>query len=451
MNTDVFSKKIKDLKTELNNFSLKTNEIVVGFSGGADSTALILILNDILNKTEITLSAVHFQHNLRGEESKEDENWCISFAENLGIDLKIVDLNISQNQLGGEGTEAAARRLRNDYWCSNYPNTIIALAHHIDDKIENFFIRAFRGSNTSGLSSLKKIQEIGNATFYRPLISWSKKEIVSYLENRGADWRTDSTNLENKYSRNILRNSILPQIYESFHYSYKGILQSISTVKEDADFIDSEAAKTYEKINKEKIEIEELLNLHSAIFVRVMRRWLSDALNEEFIPTKSFIERVKTELSQHKSSTEPIFLPLKGKTQLLIHKGKLELYVPTEQQEIVWDITTNNEITFLNYQFELINKEDVVKYSKDKILHIPEDTAIITIRNKRAGDRIKLSAEREPTKLKKIFSRKKISSIESSKLPILTIANEVIWVPGITQSYQPTQSNKAIRYSIISK
>ena len=130
----------------------EVNSYIVGFSGGADSTALLLLLEEAFPCIE----AVHLNHGLRGDAAAADEDWCRNFCRERGIPYVSVALNVPAKRCLGEGIEAAGRRLRLAYWRdTTNSECAVALGHHADDCIEDLLLRATRGANSGGLTPMR--------------------------------------------------------------------------------------------------------------------------------------------------------------------------------------------------------------------------------------------------------------------------------------------------------
>ena len=141
---------------------------LVGFSGGADSTAALLMLHERM-KNGNRLVAVHFNHHLRGAESDSEAVNARNFAKLRNIEFRLIDLDIAP----GSNLEARARQARLEAWkklVAEYENAIVVTGHHQDDCIENMFLRMGRGSNVSGLTGLQITSEVEGVKFFRPLI-----------------------------------------------------------------------------------------------------------------------------------------------------------------------------------------------------------------------------------------------------------------------------------------
>ena len=159
---------------------LNGKNVCCGFSGGADSMTLLLLLSEAAEAFHFTLNAIHFEHGLRGRAGEEDAAFCRDFCSKRKIPFSCISLHVPENLENHEGIEAAARRLRMNHWKQLPENSIVALGHNGDDLIENLFLRLMRGSNVSALTSLSELTVNQNVTIFRPLLSYSRKTIESF-------------------------------------------------------------------------------------------------------------------------------------------------------------------------------------------------------------------------------------------------------------------------------
>lgn len=436
------------------------DQIYVGFSGGADSTALLLIFAELSKNHSFKLTAVHFEHGLRGKESLADAKWCRNFANENNIKYLEYNLNTPKNVNSGEGTEEAARRLRLKKWqeIAAGQSTAVALGHHAGDKIENLFIRLLRGSNCSGLTSLRYFSEVNGIIFLRPLLDITKKEILSYLETTGVtDWRKDSTNEYNDYRRNFLRNKILPELFEVVPGAEKAIISSYCAIEDDARFIENEAKSTYHKLKQKKYisAYHDLLPLPNSLFVRILRYWIADEIGYDFVPNKALIERLNEEIklcSTISENYERTLISLTNNTFICICKDKVSLYQKKEilLKVIEWNWKEQPEMIFSGYNFNatVINKKQVTDISQHPkniayfdLKQIPEKLTLKIWEN--ADKLIPFGFDKE-VKISKVFQNEKISRETREKLPIVLANNSIIWIPGVRRSAFAPVTDKTI-------
>ena len=186
------------------------DKILVALSGGADSVALLYILHTAGYHCE----AAHCNFHLRGKESDRDELFVRQLCERMEIHLHTIDFNTTQYATEKHiSIEMAARELRYQWFekiRKECQADVVAVAHHQDDSIETILLNLIRGTGITGLLGIRP----RNGTIVRPLLCINREEIIRYLQNIGQDYVTDSTNLEDEYTRNKIRLNLLPLMQE---------------------------------------------------------------------------------------------------------------------------------------------------------------------------------------------------------------------------------------------
>ncbi len=254
----------------------RTGKLRVGFSGGADSTALLLLLLE-WGWSPRQLEAVHFDHGLRGQASTDDGAWCRDFCASLGVDFTLVKLDLSQAIAAGGSLEDAARSARLEWYRKHDNRSPVVLAHHAGDVQENMLLKLARGGNVSAVTSLKNIRKLWNLTILRPLLEFQKAELEEFLRSRSVtDWRFDASNGESVYHRNFLRNEILSK-WSEFHAPLAaGLMTSARVLAMDADFIERSAAEKLAQLGEilpQQTLRSYWLDMHEALLGRVLRRY----------------------------------------------------------------------------------------------------------------------------------------------------------------------------------
>ncbi len=192
------------------------DRILLGLSGGADSICLLSLLSDISPELELKLTAVHVHHGIRGEEADRDAEFSRAAAEKRGVDF--IQRNVDAPKFAKEKgltLEEAARILRYSEMESilkEISADSVALAHHSDDQAETVLMNLFRGTGPDGLVGMSPVS--GNRI--RPLLFAKKAELLQYLNDEQIDYIEDSTNSDNSYTRNRIRNVLLPEIEKTF-------------------------------------------------------------------------------------------------------------------------------------------------------------------------------------------------------------------------------------------
>ena len=435
-------------------YSYEFDKIYVGFSGGADSTALLLLLQAAAtNSSQNTFKfeAVHFEHGLRGEESLHDAQWCREFCETRKIPLKVVAFNMNPDE---KNMEAEARKRRLDYWEENVNpiNEAVALGHHADDKIENLILRLIRGSNSSGLTALRSSRKLEGVTMLRPLLGFRRTEIEEFLKNEGvADWCEDSTNKELKHRRAIIRNVVLPELKKTFPDCDKALLKSLAALEKDADFLEQETEKVFAQIKGEKsIEIDQFAKSHSALRVRILRLWLSQKIGKDYIPSADFMERFEHELAKftHSSTAygERKSIPVMNNCALVFEKGIIRFEqdfdtVIMSLNMMIWDWRKKPKIKYGKYEFTAIladnldqsffseRSHEIVCFDADSF---PEN---LIIRSREPGDEMVPFGRNNPITVKKLLEDTTLLTDEKTNIPLISGSEgKIIWIPGVRRA-----------------
>lgn len=213
--------------------------ILCAFSGGPDSTALLIELKRLYDEHKIgNLAAAHYEHGIRGKESEEDLEFCKMTAERLGIAFFQGKGNVPEFACAHKlSLETAARTLRYDFLkkvAIENGFDRIALAHHAMDQAETVLMHLIRGSGLKGLTGMKE----SAGFFFRPLISVPKEEILTFLHERRESFRTDSSNLDDSSSRNYLRLHVIPLLETVNSSAAVHIAEAASRLQRDDEYLD---------------------------------------------------------------------------------------------------------------------------------------------------------------------------------------------------------------------
>ena len=223
---------MKEIERKFSDFLNKNNihnkKIVIAFSGGRDSVALFDLFYRYKKEFNLKLLAAYVNHNLRGADSKIERDFVENFASDRRIEIRVKSIEPSfWKEKSGESVEMRARSVRYGYFTEitqKESADYIATAHHLDDKIETFFINILRSSGTEILSSIPEKSK----NIIRPLLNVSREEIDEYIERAGLKYIDDKTNFENKYFRNKIRNELIPvleKIKPEFRKNFSAIFR----------------------------------------------------------------------------------------------------------------------------------------------------------------------------------------------------------------------------------
>ena len=211
------------------------DNILAAVSGGADSVCLLLLLHEIAAELGIKVFAFHMNHGIRGAEADRDEKFVEKLCKQLEVPLTIVHEKVekyaAEHGLSGEEAGRILRYQHLGKTAEKYKCAKIAVAHHEDDDAETVLLNLFRGSGLAGLSGIRPVRE----NIIRPLLCVSRKEIEEYLKVQEISWCEDSTNRENDYTRNKIRNELLPWVTENINNRAAEHILAVSEFAAQAD------------------------------------------------------------------------------------------------------------------------------------------------------------------------------------------------------------------------
>ncbi|NOZ35126.1 MAG: tRNA lysidine(34) synthetase TilS [Chlorobi bacterium] len=404
----------------------KSDKILVAFSGGADSVALLHILKNL----NFTVAAAHVNFKLRGKDSDEDELFTEDFCYKLNIQLFKISFNTKKiaekNKLS---IEEAARTLRYNWFGEmrmqhNYKYT--ATGHHLDDRIETFFINLTKGTGIKGLRSILA----KNNDIVRPLLFTSKDEIKNYCSENKLNYRTDYSNFDTKFIRNKFRHKVLPVFSEINPKFKESMLKNFRIYSEFEDiykqYIENETRNITEFNEKLLyINIKRLLSAAapvSLLYEIIHHYGFKSAQNEHIFNNINNLQSGKIFFS----GTHRL---LKDRNFLIVDK----IHIPKKEDIFLIEkgIYSINEP--LNISLKFLKKlPDTLKTDKKTaLINTDKLTYPLKIRKFKTGDYFFPFGMNGKKLLSDFFTDEKINLFEQEKIWVLTSSkNEIIWIIG---------------------
>ena len=406
-----------------------SDSVLVGLSGGADSVALLVCLTEL----GYNVSAMHINHNLRGEESDRDERFCVELCKNLGIHLTVKSVDVKGYCQGNKlGIEEGARELRYSFF-STAKTDKICTAHTLSDSVETMLINLIRGTALKGLCGVPNKR--GNIV--RPLIGCTREEVEAFLSERNIGYVTDSTNNSNDYTRNKIRHLVVPKLAEISKEQngslYQNISKTLNSIKLDEDYLSTEAENLLKRAQTDEnvFDYEVIFSSHEAVLNRMLVMLLK---RYEVEVSAAKLEDLKRACEEGKKINlkKNVYASVKsGKLIITREKEKPQVYF----KEISFENTDKVSEFFLDRRVKICLIERDSKESNVHNMFTKKDIDYdkikgkIFLRNRKSGDKIRL-AERGLTKsLKKLFNES-IPFEERHKVAVLGDNDGVIYVEG---------------------
>lgn len=421
------------------------DKIILGLSGGPDSVFLLYALLYAKQSIDFQITLVHINHLLRGEDSDGDEEFVKNLAEKLGLDIFVKRKSIVElSKKDGIGLEEAGREIRYSFFnevLENQCGTKIAIAHNLDDQIETFLFRMFRGCSLEGLEGI-----ISRDNIIRPINEIYKKDIMNFLDSNKLGYRIDKTNFQNDYTRNSIRLDLIPHIVEKYNINFKDKIHNLmEEIKEVNKVLKPDLSLYMEKeLGKEKININKVLQESEYIQKKIINAYLNIFVIEVNREKIFNVLKIMESKGSKKINFEKGLILKKEYNHMWIEKeiSTKDKRDTEKEVEIPFKVGFNDWIIeSVESDKSLGNNEFLTNLSKgDKII----------LRNRKEGDKIKPLGMGSYKKVKDIFINEKIPKEKRDEIPLLIKNDEIIWIAGIKKSevFQGEKNKKGIKLII---
>lgn len=301
---------LKEIESQVKAFGTASKNWIVAYSGGVDSRVLVDSLAKI-KPSDISLKMIHVHHGL-SKHADEWESKARSIAKDIGAEIHVAHLNMKDES----GVEEKARDLRYDFIMSHMEkDDIVFMGHHKNDNAETLLFRMFRGTGIKGMSGIPLTRPMGKGNILRPMLNISRKEIVEYALNNKLEWVEDDSNADSVYSRNFIRNEVLPLIESRWRSALSSITAFTSKAAEAEELALEIAKEDLEKISfhdkdKQYISVEKLLNMSHVRIKNVLLYYIG-GIEEGTQETKTFNNALKVLTEENKNCSKVRKLILK--------------------------------------------------------------------------------------------------------------------------------------------
>lgn len=400
---------------------VRNRRVVVALSGGADSMALLNILYKLRDEYGITLEACHVNHGIRGDSADSDEAFVTAECKKLDIKLHLLhaDVPLLAKQRG-LGLEECGRQVRYEFF-SQLGDCFVATAHTLSDRCETLLLNETRGTSLRGLCSIPAVR--GNVI--RPLIDCTRGDIERFCAENSIPFVTDETNSDDTYSRNRIRLNVIPELKKINPSFEQAVARLISTVSEDEDFFSELTDKVLEQAKTDEgYSTDVIKHQHPSVRRRVLAKIVKNCagVNPELVHLN------KIEEILHGGKTEII-----GNTVVCV-KNKVLYINPQAEDDSEWEYDFSSFYAVAGerkIKATVFNKNDLPlkQFVHNNVLDCDGIRGKCVLRNRRAGDKIRLAGSSCTKTLKKLMNEKHIEGRNS----VIIMADEdgILWVENI--------------------
>ena len=415
----------------------RRQSILVAVSGGLDSMTLLHVLRQLAAKNGWQLTVAHFNHQLRGADSDDDEQFVRETAANLRLDFISGRADVGALARKGKiSVEMAARNLRHDFLARTAKRLkikTIALAHHADDQVELFFLRLLRGAGGEGVAGMKWTgPSPGDPAIdlVRPLLDQSKAVLRRFAGEQRIAFREDATNAQLDFFRNRIRNKLLPLLSQKFQPALtRSVLRTMEIVGGEIDFV-RQTAETWVG-QKRRIDFEKL---HLAVQRQAIRIQLTRArVAADF----DRVEQLRVSPNRPVSAGFDVTVYRDSAGRVVRQKADRSGFNPDQLTvelkggkgvfefgglKIHWQVSAPNDPAKRMTAFTKVCEY----FDADRV------GSVVVLRHWRAGDRFRPIGMSAPVKLQDLFVNQKVSRAQRHQLVVATTgAGEVFWVEGL--------------------
>ncbi len=421
--------------------------LIVAVSGGADSVALLLLLNALRERQDYVLIVAHLNHAMR-EAAVSDATFVQQLALSLDLPCEVAVHDVPALATErGISLEMAAREARYEFLehvAQQHRATHIAVAHHADDQAETLLLNLTAGSGTAGAGGMQPSRPLGDCHIVRPLLEITKAELLTYLASHDQSWCEDASNSCLDHRRNRVRHHLLPLLQAEFNPNIVAALARFSTLRrEEERWMSALATEQLAACRGPSgaLIADRLLALPLAAQRRVVHRWLQSCglgarrLSQETVAGVLTFAATATGSCRHS---------LPGHWQILSEYGQLRTeQAPPPHRIPSWEVTLAlpgcTMLPLLGLQLTAVAGHGIRRdhdalpgdYPRFATIRHPRpDDLPLTVRTRRPGDRITPCGMQGSRRLKQVWIDLKVPEARRDSMPVVASGDRLVWVPG---------------------
>ncbi len=421
---------------------LENKKLFLAVSSGLDS----MVLLHLFQQLGYEIAVLHCNFQLRGLESFGDQDFIRDYCEENNISFFTTQFDTEAFAKDYKlSTQIAARELRYSWFyelLETHKFDYILTAHHADDNLETFIINLSRGTGLEGLIGIPE----QNDKIIRPLLPFSREEILNYSHDNNIDWREDSSNASNKYLRNKIRHDLVPILKEINPNFLKAFQKTQSYLQESNEMVEDASIMIYQQVAKEAGE-EIHFDLNQLLKLPNYRSYLYQWLNEfGFLAWNDIYDLVDGQSGKQVFAAE--FRLLKNRNTLILS--------PISEDDIAQEYLINENEEDVNFPLKLkICRVDDITIDSNKAIFVDAEKIkfpLILRKWKKEGDSfLPFGMNGKSKKVSKLFKDEKLSLIEKENTWLLCSNDQIVWIVGIRQDERfkiEKSSNKILKIEL---
>jgi tRNA(Ile)-lysidine synthase len=410
----------------------------VAVSGGADSVALLHLLHRLAQDRGWSLVVLHFDHQLRGTESDEDRRFVETLAASLALPCFVESADV-RAAARGANLEQTARQLRYRFFAEARQQQAlgsVATGHTASDQAETVLMRLLRGASPDSLAGIRAVND---GWIIRPLLELARDQVREWLRAEGVSWREDSSNAENCYDRNRLRNEILPLLRNQWNPKVEGALARLASLAaRDEDFWRSRVEVVWREAGARNrfgvvLDVQRLRQEHRALQARVLMRACAETAGALLRVSTEQVDRLLSLVSQQEGDGRlslPRLKAWRSFSQVLLYQEFASLARP---EAVALAVPGSATLELNGPLIRVARAENRATTYNEECNRLNGSLAPgpFWLRPWQAGDRCRPVGERTEFSVHSLLQQRKIPAWDRFGWPVLEWQGQVVWARGL--------------------